>query len=123
MRELRDAWAGITSIGAAPYEAFELEDGAEASGTSIADIDALWAFIDKRAKKGIAINRYKGLGEMNAETLWDTTMNPDARVLLQVRLESAIDAETLFSTLMGDEVEPRREFIEKNALHVRNLDI
>jgi DNA gyrase subunit B len=60
---------------------------------------------------------------MNAETLWDTTMNPDARVLLQVRLESAIDAETLFSTLMGDEVEPRREFIEKNALHVRNLDI
>ena len=123
MRELRDAWAGITSIGSAPYEAFELDEDPGVAGASIADIDALWAFIDKRAKKGIAINRYKGLGEMNAETLWDTTMNPDARVLLQVRLESAVDAENLFSTLMGDEVEPRREFIEKNALNVRNLDI
>jgi DNA gyrase subunit B len=123
LRELRDAWAGITSIGDAPFEALELSGGADAEPVRIPTVDALWAFVDKRAKKGIAINRYKGLGEMNAETLWDTTMDPDARVLLQVRVDDTVEAESLFSVLMGDEVEPRREFIERNALNVRNLDI
>jgi DNA gyrase subunit B len=72
---------------------------------------------------GIAISRFKGLGEMNPEQLWATTMNPETRTILQVSIENAADADRTFSMLMGDEVEPRREFIEKNAKYVRNLDV
>ena len=85
----------------------------------VAFVDAVMA----AGKKGITIQRYKGLGEMNPEQLWETTLDPEARSLLQVKMEHLDEADETFATLMGDVVEPRKEFIQDNALNVVNLDI
>ncbi len=89
----------------------------------VADRQELLDSFLNRAKKGQYIQRYKGLGEMNPEQLWETTMDPEKRILLQVTIEDAIRADEIFTVLMGDQVEPRREFIEHNALNVVNLDV
>ena len=91
--------------------------------TTLASIDEFVEFFIGAGKKGVAVNRYKGLGEMNPDTLWMTTMDPEIRTLLQVRAEDHAEADQMFTTLMGDQVEPRRKFIEDNALDVRNLDV
>ena len=80
-------------------------------------------YVKNEGKKDASVQRYKGLGEMNAEQLAETTMNPQKRTLLQVRLEDAVECEEIFSTLMGEDVESRRKFIEENALDVKNLDV
>jgi len=112
---LREAFA---DLGPAPY-VVKLEEG-EVRAQSVQEI------LEKTrqdASKGLNIQRYKGLGEMNPEQLWETTMSPARRTLLQVRVDDGVEADEIFSLLMGEEVEPRREFIEKNALDVQNLDI
>jgi DNA gyrase subunit B len=91
--------------------------------STLAQTGALLEFVLETAKKGLTLQRYKGLGEMNAEQLWETTMNPEKRTLMQVALSDAVVADEIFTLLMGDEVEPRRQFIESNALQVRNLDV
>jgi DNA gyrase subunit B len=100
---------------------FVLQKGDET--IEVATLNEALETLYEGAKKGLSIQRYKGLGEMNAEQLWETTMDPEKRHLLQVRIEDHVGADDLFSVLMGDQVAPRREFIEQNALNVKNLDI
>jgi DNA gyrase subunit B len=95
----------------------------ESSAATLKDRQELIQHIMELGKKDIQITRYKGLGEMNPEQLWETTMDPEKRTLLQVQIKDAVDTDDIFTVLMGDAVEPRRKFIEDNALEVKNLDI
>jgi DNA gyrase subunit B len=107
----------VNNIGNPP---FILEN--EQNEIEIPNLEILVETAVEQGRKKLTIQRYKGLGEMNADQLWDTTMNPENRKILQVAVDDAVKANEIFSTLMGDQVEPRREFIEKNALNVMNLD-
>jgi DNA gyrase subunit B len=117
---LRALAARVNATGEPPYR---LVSGEAEPGEELSSATQLLVEIVALGQKGVAIQRYKGLGEMNPEQLAETTMNPGSRTLLQVRIEDAVEADLVFTTLMGDDVEPRREFIEKNALNVQNLDI
>ena len=108
----------IGEIAAPPYN-LQLDDDLRVFNGA----DELLAVVLEIGEKGVSIQRYKGLGEMNPDQPADTTMNPANRTLLQVRIEDAVEAEEIFTVLMGDQVEPRRAFIESNALNVTNLDI
>ena len=114
-----------TKLAAEPSDTKEAPAGRGKDGdvVTLETLDALIEFFITAGKRGVAVNRYKGLGEMNPEQLWSTTMKPEIRTLLQVRAEDHTEADLMFTTLMGDQVEPRRKFIEDNALDVKNLDI
>jgi DNA gyrase subunit B len=118
MKRIRELAKSIGGFLDGPYLVTRNGDS-ERHSTLPSVVDAIY----ESAKKGLVVSRYKGLGEMNAETLWETTMNPAKRRMLQVNVEDAVAADQIFSILMGDAVEPRRDFIDKNALNVRNLDI
>ena len=95
----------------------------EKTKTELMGISDLLDYVRQSAKKGMHVQRYKGLGEMNPQQLWDTTMDPERRTILKVALEDAVEVDKTFTMLMGDEVEPRREFIETYAHEVKNLDV
>jgi DNA gyrase subunit B len=104
-----------------PFKIFTKDK--EEPAASVQDKKELLELLFKEGKKGISVQRYKGLGEMNPDQLWNTTMNPEKRTLLQVKIEDMVDTDEIFTILMGEEVEPRREFIQNNALEVSVLDI
>ncbi len=118
--EIRTLLEQVSILGEPPYR--DVAEDAK-NPVILESTKALVEHILNSGKKGIGLQRYKGLGEMNPEQLWQTTMNPEKRTLLQVTVDDAVEADLIFTTLMGDQVEPRRDFIYKNALDVSNLDI
>ncbi len=119
--QLQTILSKASAFGAEPFELIEIESNKVIK--SCDDIFEIRNEVIERGRKGWTITRFKGLGEMNPEQLWDTTLNPETRSMLQVHIQDIAESDSLFSLLMGDEVEPRREFIESNALSVKNLDI
>src|SRR3989337_1438692 len=117
-RELKALSPGKTGLGSAPYKV-RTQDKEHTLETS----SALLSFVMEMSKKGLNIQRYKGLGEMNPDQLWETTMNPESRTLIQAPLAHSAVADEIFTILMGDQVEPRRKFIKENAREVKNLDV
>ena len=117
-RRIRRLQDRLEPLGTGPWTLIEGD-----KETSLTTRDDLLNHLMDAGKKGVSVQRYKGLGEMNPDQLWETTMDPEARRLLKVRIEDAIESDELFSVLMGDHVEPRRQFIEDNALEVQNLDV
>ncbi|MFH1831098.1 MAG: DNA topoisomerase (ATP-hydrolyzing) subunit B [Pseudomonadota bacterium] len=118
LEELRALSREFAKLGKPPYS---IEHDSETQ--KVETLQGIKEFIFAEGKKGQDIQRYKGLGEMNPHQLWETTLDPERRTLLRVQIDDAVEADNIFSVLMGDQVEPRRDFIEKNALNVRNLDI
>ena len=106
-----------------PFKVMNKDDETNADTIQIKNKKQLFYYMIEEGKKGLAVQRYKGLGEMNPDQLWETTMNPDKRTILQVKVEDVVDTDEIFTVLMGEEVEPRREFIQSNALEVGTLDI
>ncbi len=116
--ELSAVAKGLLSAGTPPF-AIRDENTEAGAGSYIELMERILEY----GKKGLTIQRYKGLGEMNPDQLWETTMDPEKRILSRVKIEDAVEADEIFSKLMGDSVEPRRNFIEKHALDVSNLDV
>ncbi|MFB3925053.1 MAG: DNA topoisomerase (ATP-hydrolyzing) subunit B [Syntrophales bacterium] len=121
--EIRDLLNQVSIMGESPYTVAVSESGDNGERKTLEHMGALVDYVFQVGQKGLSVQRYKGLGEMNPEQLWETTMNPDKRTLLQVKVEDAVIADEIFTTLMGDQVEPRKDFIYKNALYAQNLDV
>lgn len=117
-KELENLYSIIKEIGEPPYKA-ATKDSQKELNSSLELLDYIYSV----ARKGLTIQRYKGLGEMNPQQLWETTMDPEKRTLLQVAVEDSVEADEIFTVLMGDQVEPRKEFITKHALEAKNIDI
>jgi len=119
--EIKDLLNQVNILGEPPYTV--VMDDEEKGRKELESMTALVEFVTAMGQKGLTIQRYKGLGEMNPEQLWETTMNPEKRTLMQVKVDDFVIADEIFTTLMGDHVEPRKEFIYKNALYASNLDV